>query len=263
MGETHTGEEWEANAPAWIEMTRAGADRYRDLVNTPAFLDALPDVAGHRVLDVGCGEGHNTRLLRQRGARLTALDVSETFVRAARDADGTIGHVLGDSTALPFSAGTFDAVTAFMSVMDMPDPAAVLADVARVLRPSGWLQFSISHPVNITPLRRWIDDESGTRRLLAIGNYFDEGPTTESWTFKAASDVMRERHAPFTITAARHTVSSWMNMVIDAGFTIERVLEPVASEEIAAEHPEVADTRIVPFFLIIRASITSWVRPQT
>ena len=33
-------------------MSRAGADRYRDLVNTPAFLDALPDVAGLRCLDV-------------------------------------------------------------------------------------------------------------------------------------------------------------------------------------------------------------------
>ena len=256
MGATHTGDEWEANAAAWIEMTRAGADRYRDLVNTPAFLDALPDVAGRRVLDLGCGEGNNTRLLRQRGARLTALDVSDTFVRAARDADGTIDHVLGDGTALPFAAGTFHAVTAFMSMMDLPDPAAALADVARVVRPGGWLQFSISHPVNITPLRRWIDDASGVRSQLAIGDYFDEGPMIASWTFKSAPQEMRERHAPFTITAARRTVSSWMNMVIDAGFTIERVIEPVASEEIAAEHPEVADTRIVPFFLVIRASIT-------
>ena len=41
-GEPDTRSEWEANAPAWIEMSRAGADRYRDLVNTPAFLDALP-----------------------------------------------------------------------------------------------------------------------------------------------------------------------------------------------------------------------------
>jgi len=53
-----TGAEWENNAPAWIEMSRAGADRYRDLVNTPAFLDALPEVDGLRCLDVGCGEGH-------------------------------------------------------------------------------------------------------------------------------------------------------------------------------------------------------------
>jgi hypothetical protein len=44
-----------------------------------------------------------------------------------------------------------------------------------------------------------------------------------------------------------------MNLVIDAGLTIERVVEPVASAQTAALHPEVADTRIVPFFLIVRA----------
>jgi hypothetical protein len=38
-----------------------------------------------------------------------------------------------------------------------------------------------------------------------------------------------------------------------AGLTIERVVEPVASAEIAAHHPEVADTRIIPFCLIVRA----------
>ena len=42
-------------------------------------------------------------------------------------------------------------------------------------------------------------------------------------------------------------------MVIDAGLSIERVVEPVASDLTASHHPEVADTRIVPFFLIVRA----------
>ena len=248
-----TGAEWEANAPAWIEMSRAGADRYRDLVNTPAFLDSLPDVDGLRCLDVGCGEGHNTRLLSNRGALLTAIDISDTFIRSARDADASIAHVRADATELPFGDATFDVATAFMSLMDTPDPAAALDEMTRVVRRGGCVQFSISHPVNTTPLRQWIDDDDGVRTCAAIGDYFVEGPVTTSWTFKAVPDEMRERHAPFTITAARRTLSGWFNMVIDAGLTIDRVIEPVASEEIAMHHPEVSDTRIVPFFLIIRA----------
>ena len=232
MREPDTGAEWEANAPAWIEMSRAGADRYRDLVNTPAFLDALPDVTGLRCLDVGCGEGHNTRLLVERGAHMTALDISETFIRAACSADPTSGYVRGDASFLPFADATFDAATAFMSIMDVADPVVAIGEIARVLRPGGWLQFSITHPVNTTPVRRWIDDDDGVRTWLAIGDYFVEGPMTDSWTFKAASEIGM-RHEPFTITAARRTVSSWMNMVIDAGFTIERVIEPVASEQTA------------------------------
>jgi ubiquinone/menaquinone biosynthesis C-methylase UbiE len=251
-GEPDTRAEWEANAPAWIEMSRAGADRYRDLVNTPAFLDALPDVTGLRCLDVGCGEGHNTRLVVERGADVTALDISGAFLRAARGVDPTGHYVHGDATRLPFADATFDAATAFMSVMDMPDPAVAIGEIARVLRPGGWLQFSITHPVNTTPIRSWVDDERGVHTALAIGDYFVEGPITTSWTFKVAAE-MQVRHEPFTITAARFMVSSWVNMVIDAGFTIERVMEPVASEAIASLHPEVNDTRIAPFFLIVRA----------
>ena len=251
-GEPDTGAEWEANAPAWIEMSRAGADRYRDLVNTPAFLDALPDVTGLRCLDVGCGEGHDTRLIVERGADMTALDISDTFIRAARDADPAGRYVQGDATLLPFGDATFDAATAFMSVMDVANPAVAIGEIVRVLRPGGWLQFSITHPVNTTPIRSWVDDDHGVRTSLAIADYFAEGPITTSWTFKVAGEL-RERHDPFTITAARRTVSSWINLVIDAGLTIERVIEPVASEQTASLHPEVADTRIVPFFLIVRA----------
>ncbi len=251
-GEPDTRAEWEANAPAWIEMSRAGADRYRDLVNTPAFLEALPDVTGLRCLDVGCGEGHNTRLVVERGAEVTALDISGAFLRAARGADPTGRYIHGDATRMPFADATFDAATAFMSIMDMPDPAVAIGEIARVVRPGGWLQFSITHPVNTTPIRSWVDDERGARTALAIADYFVEGPITTSWTFKVAAEIEMV-HEPFTITAARHTVSSWMNLVVDAGLTIERVVEPVASEQIASLHPEVADTRIVPFFLIIRA----------
>ena len=253
MGETHSGAEWNANAPAWIEMSRAGADRYRDLVNTPGFLDVLPPIDGLQVLDVGSGEGHNTRLLRERGARLTAVDVSETFVRAALDADGSIDHVLADGTILPFATGSFDAATAFMSLMDMPDPAATLSEVSRVLRPGGWLQFSITHPVSSISRRRWIDDD-GERSMLAIGGYFEEGEMVDRWIFGSAPAEMRDRHEPFTITWSRRTVSSWINLVIASGFSIEHVAEPFADEATAKAHPEVADTRIVPFCLIVRAS---------
>jgi 2-polyprenyl-3-methyl-5-hydroxy-6-metoxy-1,4-benzoquinol methylase len=66
-------------------LCRQGYDVYRDLLNTPAFLEMLPGVEGMAGLDLGCGEGHNTRLLAGRGARMFAIDVAPTFVRYARD----------------------------------------------------------------------------------------------------------------------------------------------------------------------------------
>ena len=78
--------QWNANAAAWTELSRAGFDLYRDLVNTPAFFELLPPVDGLVCLDLGCGEGHNTRLLAGKGARIAALDIAESFIAAATEA---------------------------------------------------------------------------------------------------------------------------------------------------------------------------------
>lgn len=254
MDRLDSREIWNANAPAWIELSRAGFDVYRDLVNTPAFFALLPSIEGLRCLDLGCGEGHNTRLLADRGAEVIGLDVATPFIDAAAKASPRgIHYVLGDGSTLPFRDDSFDVVTAFMSLMDVGDPERTLSEMTRVLRPRGFAQFSVVHPATSTPIRRWVDDVSGTRHALAIGDYFFEGPVTETWIFGAAPPEVRDRHRPFTITYARRTLSGWLNAVINAGLSIDAIDEPHADHETASQHPEVADTRIAPYFLLVRA----------
>src|SRR5215475_10808487 len=74
---------WEANAENWTRFSRSGFDVYRDCLNTPAFVAMLPDLRGLRGLDIGCGEGANTRKLARLGARMQAIDVAPTFIRHA------------------------------------------------------------------------------------------------------------------------------------------------------------------------------------
>jgi len=244
---------WNANAAAWTELSRAGFDRYRDLVNTPAFFALLPPVDGLLCLDLGCGEGHNTRLLAGRGARVVALDVAELFIAAAAAQEERQGirYLIGDGACLPFATSGFDAVTAFMSLMDVADPERTLLEVARVLRPGGFVQFSVVHPVMSTPVGQWINDDQGVRQARAIGGYFYQGPLTETWSFAPAH--LRDRHQPFTITYARRTLTGWLSAVLAAELIIEAIAEPHADEQTAATHPEVADTRIAPYCLIVRA----------
>jgi SAM-dependent methyltransferase len=145
MDHEEVGRFWNANADAWTKLARAGYDIYRDYLNTPAFFAILPDVNGLAGLDIGCGEGHNTRLLAKRGARMTAIDIAQVFIDYAKQAEEDeplgIDYRVASAVNLPFAEAAFDFATGFMSFMDIPETRRVLAEAYRVLRPGGFLQF--------------------------------------------------------------------------------------------------------------------------
>ncbi|HYS93305.1 MAG TPA: methyltransferase domain-containing protein, partial [Candidatus Acidoferrales bacterium] len=67
---------WDDNARSWATEVRQGHDIAREFLNNPAFLTFIGELEGRRVLDAGCGEGHNTRIFARRGARMTGVDLS-------------------------------------------------------------------------------------------------------------------------------------------------------------------------------------------
>ena len=142
----------------WPTLARAGYDIYRDSLNTPGFFEVLPDVTGLHGIDIGCGEGYNTRLLANRCARVTAVDIAEDFVAYAIEAEeaAPLGNRLSCGRCrrrFPLPDETFDFATAFMMLMDLPETERALGEAFRVLKPGGFLQFSITHPCFDTPQR--------------------------------------------------------------------------------------------------------------
>lgn len=251
------GEMWEANAENWTLLARMGCDIYRDQFNTPAFMSMLPDVKGLSGLDIGCGEGSNTRQVASRGAKMTAVDIAPTFIRYAleKEREDPLGIVysVADGTELPFPDYSFDFCTAFMSFMDMVDHEKAIKESYRVLRPGGFLQFSICHPCFNSSARRWIDDDEGGHIGLAVTDYFKEGqPIIEEWIFNETPADLKAKLPKFRILSYHRTLSSWMNLVLDAGYSIERVHEPTASDEAIRKYPHLADTRLISHFLILR-----------
>lgn len=249
---------WEGNAPVWTDLCRQGYDVYRDLFNAPAFQVLLGDVAGLEGLDVGCGEGYNTRLTAARGARMTAVDPSPTFIRFARQSESEeslgIDYQLALGQELPFGDEAFDFVMATMSLMDMPNPERAMAEAWRVLRPGGFFQFSITHPCFMTSRWRWLFDESGQRSGVECGRYWEgEDARIEKWIFSSAPEELRSGKPLFQVPRFDRTLSEWINDLLDLGFMIERLAEPRPDEATAREHPEVADARIVAYFLHVRA----------
>jgi hypothetical protein len=73
-----------------------------------------------------------------------------------------------------------------MGLMDMADLEVVVAEVGRVLRPGGFLQFSVEHPCAVTPRGGWVKDGHGRRVARTIGDDFDREPHVDTWLFSAA-----------------------------------------------------------------------------
>ena len=127
----------------------------------------LGDVRDRRVLEVGCGAAQCARWLLSAGADPVGIDLSSAMLLRGRDIGAATGLavplVQADATRLPFADASFDiACSAYGAVPFVADSAAVMAEVARVLRPGGRWVFSVTHPV------RWsFPDDPGPAGLVA------------------------------------------------------------------------------------------------
>lgn len=109
--------------------------------------------AGDRILDLGCGTGELAAALAKAGIRAAGCDISRQMLRrAARHPGRGVGWVqlAPDWSSLPFASAAFDAVVAASVLEYVAEPAAVLRECARVVRPGGVVLYTVPdlrHPV--------------------------------------------------------------------------------------------------------------------
>jgi SAM-dependent methyltransferase len=105
-------------------------------------LEAAAFTTADRVLDVACGPGLLAAVIAPRVRHVTGIDLTPAMIEEARRRAGSqrvhnVAWQVGDAAALPFHDGAFTAVITRYSFHHMPDPLAVLREMARVCEPGG------------------------------------------------------------------------------------------------------------------------------
>lgn len=236
---------WNTAADDWV--AHADTSDYQHLFLQPRMFALAGDVAGRRVLDLGCGEGAYARELARRGARVTGVDGSVRLVEVARQRTAAAGldvdyHRMNASVLDRIAAGSFDLIVASMIFMNVEDYPGAIREAHRVLAAGGELCMSITHPCFSAPVSDWVGGKGRHPRHFAIDRYFER----IAWNDRIAPTFR-------TPTVRRHRpLEDYIGGALQAGFVLRELQEPTATDEDLKASPRFEPMTRVPYFLFMR-----------
>ena len=198
----------------------------------PAMLSLIPDVKGQYVLDAACGAGFYTEWLVNHGAHVIAFDVSRKMVQLTRQRLGNSIDVCQADLAKPFDFlkdKSLDLVVCALALDYVEDLKGVFYEFYRVLRLSGLLIFSLSHPAT-----GYVRDKV---------DYF-------------ATELIERKSPTYGIVfpAYRRPLRAIFDPLWELDFVVEKFIEARPIAACRNEHPEIYESLSKrPSFLCIRA----------
>jgi len=217
-------EAWDKISPSYQGRYQIGTSRvhWGPLCPSEEELRLLGDVEDKKVIEIGAGAGQNSIVLAKQGAIATAYDISKEQLkhgkRLAKEQKVKVNFVRGDFQRLRdhFNPGSFDiAMSAYalqycQTLESMND---TFKQINEILIPNGTFVFSLDHPVRT--IGYW---EEGTDRFV-LDRYFDRSQKEWDYTFPETGVSAR-------MGGSFKTVSDIINGVLQAGFRLEKLLEP-------------------------------------
>jgi SAM-dependent methyltransferase len=198
---------------AWYEEFRPALSDYESDV-----LERLLGSGEGRCLDLGCGTGVALEPLRRLGWSVVGTDVSEDLLAVAQERG--METVRASGNALPFEDASFDAAVSIWTHTDVEDFAAILDELARVLRPGAPFVYIGAHPCFVGPHARFFGAK-GVPELhegyCRVGRY-DDGPAIRP-------EGLRAR-----VGATHLPLGHFIQAFLDTGFVIERFEEQGVDE---------------------------------
>ena len=236
-------QKWISSADAWISTVQRG-DLNRTHLLDPVMLKCVGDISGQNVIDIGCGEGRFSRILSEKGAIITGIDLTPSLIEEAKRLDPAGNYLEASAEALPFDDDSFDIAISYIVLVDVSDFRTAIDEMARVTKPGGRIVVANVNSLATTCSTGWIKDAEGKKMHFPVDGYFEERGLRHTWSGISIINW----HRPLT---------AYMSMYLKAGLVLKEFLEPCPTPEALKEHPNMVDeTRIALFNVMV------WEKPK-
>ena len=224
---------------------RENKSNANELFEKPALFSLLPALKYKTVLDLGCGYGeHCMRFVKEGAKKVTGIDISQKMLAVAKaeNAHQSITYLHMPMEDIGDLQERFDIVVSSLAFHYVEDFQALINNIYRLLNSGGVLVFSQEHPLNtcFSNGSRWTKDENGNKLFANIASYSVDGERESTWFVEKVKKYHR-------------TFSTIINTLVEAGFQINRLTEPVPNPAELKEHPAYSDLFHKPDFLLVKA----------
>jgi len=253
--------QWNKAAKSWVQFVRNGKNYYAEYLNGPALKEAVGNVKGKKVLDIGCGEGYFSRFFASKGAEVTGVDLSKSMIKEAIEEEGNrslrIKYFVANAADLRMlGSGTYDVAYCHMSLDDIADYEGAIAEASRVLKAGGRFVILMEHPCFDTRSlkgkmvggwkTRLRQDGSEEHLYYRVEDYFQRHSYICEWKMKRLA-------SSFVTTSFHRTLSDYSNALAKNGFVITKLNEPKPLKGTSV-HPGMKKHQRIPFSLVIVAT---------
>ncbi len=213
---------------------------FNNLIEQPIIRSLLPALNGKIVMDIGCGFGDFCRYAAAQGAsQIKGIDPSVNMIDEAKKItlEKNIEYESFPVELYGTKENQYDIIVSSVAFHYVKDFPAIVNKIYSWLKPGSELVFSVEHPIcTANPHVRNGEDEEGA--FHPIYNYRDEKGFKQKWF---VDDVIKYHR----------TVSTYINTLIDTGFNIKKILEPMPDDNLIESRPEFAVHKIRPPLLVI------------
>lgn len=217
-----------------------------NLFEIPALFSMMPNLKDKTILDLGCGFGEHCKGFVENGAKkVIGIDISEKMLEIAKqeNADSKITYINMPMENIFELTEKFDIIISSLAFHYVEDFAGVVKNVFNLLNENGTFIFSQENPLCTCHSggQRWTKDENGNKLYLNLSNYGIEGERESTWFV----DDVKKYHRTF---------SSIINTLIETGFKIEKLIEPLPTEDLLKKYPDYKDLFHKPDFLLVKCT---------